>query len=794
MTIGVNQTVSPIKFCFLIEPNSESKFERAVKIAFSYWGGVFSPILPLYSVLPKEFKTEYAIEEDALNYYTNTIDNFDPDIILYDNCLDNEFIKTLVGDRTILTIENFLSDTDKGESNYGINILKLISNIIETEFKFVRNDNLKLTLPNTQNSGLFLKVFIGCFVDSFQTKISTQLESSSYFEHPEITFDNIANYFPNQNIDLLDINIKEIKIYSERYWFKGEGIYFLNETRLNDIINYWNLRALGWNIVPIPLNKIDNVYFSDFIERYFKFQLSKSEDLSIINYQISTTTTTKQEEKIALKLQEVNQKFKDKFIFGFQGWFPRFWVADRSILESDKVLCGKTEINSTYTQVEVKENQIRFKADNLPFKLKQNYYVTTHKVNLTLSYFDEYLNDAGLIYGIETSDWIKLTHSFGRDKWRLSKTGLNYYVRREDDEVYFCIPKAKDFFNFFFARSKNNLIETSNGRLANEVLKNIGGIRGSYFLQNKSSLKILELIEDGKTVYHSQLVGKIKKSLEIKSNNNVNSYIKNLIENKIIEFGSILQCEVCHQHSFYLPSELNETMVCAICRNDFNLPMHQPTEIKWAYRGIGPFSKNNKVGGVITVFLTLKLFNQEFADTTGNMSALIGFELIKEKKTKEIDLAIMLQEKHKVNTPPDLVFCECKTYKKFTSDDADRMIELGTEFPNSILTFATLNDELTEDEKTEILRVVDNFRTGYGHRPTNPVLILTAKELLPKDFWGHFREYKKESKGYQRFNDWIGSLCELTVNKHLNLKNWGEIQSEFWHQEMKRRNETAKDK
>lgn len=795
MTIGINQTVTPIKFCFLIEPNSESKFERAVKIAFSYWGGIFSPILPLHTVLPDEFKNEYAIGYDALNYYKNTIDNFDPDIILYDNSLDVDFIKTLIGDRTLLTTEGFLSDTEKGEIKYGISIIEIISNIIETEFKFVRNDNLKLSIPNTQNSGLFLKSFVGCFVDSFQKEISNQLKSFSYFEQPELTFDNIADHFSNLNINALSVNMEEIKVYPERHWHKGEGIYFLNEKRLNDIINYWNLRALGWSVIPIPISQIDSVYFSGFIERYCELQLNKSESFSFIDFQISTTTTVEQKQKIDLKLQEVKQKMGDKLNFGFQDWFPRFWAADRSVLEADKVLCGKTQVNSTYSQVEVQENHVKFKTDNLPFKLKYNYnLIASHKVNLTFSYFDEYLNDAGLIYGIETIDWIRLTHSYGLDKWRLSKTGLNHYVSRDDDEVYFFIPKAKDFFKVFFSKSGNKLNETSNGRLANEVLKNIGGIRGSYFLQNKSSLNILDLIEDGKTVYHPQLVGEIKKSLKTNNNEQTNSYIKRVIENKIIEFGSILQCEVCHQRAFYLPSELKEIMICAICRNNFSLPMHQPTQIKWAYRGIGPFSKNNKVGGVITVFLTLKLFNQEFADTSGNMSALIGFELLKNNKTKEVDLVVILQEKYKDSVPPDLIFCECKTYKNFAPEDADRMIELGTEFPNSILTFATLNDDLSENEKTEILRVVNHFRTGVGDRPTNPVLILTAKELLPNDSWEHFSEYKEDSKPYHRHNDWIGNLCEFTVKKHLNVKTWGEIQSELWQKEIKKRNESMQDK
>ena len=108
-------------------------------------------------------------------------------------------------------------------------------------------------------------------------------------------------------------------------------------------------------------------------------------------------------------------------------------------------------------------------------------------------------------------------------------------------------------------------------------------------------------------------------------------------------------------------------MTCANCRNNFTLPMHKPNEIKWAYRGIGPFSKNNKVGGIMAVFLTLNLFSREFADISGNLSALFGFELLKKENVKEVDLTVMLHQKHKDSIPPDLVFCECKTFKNFTS-------------------------------------------------------------------------------------------------------------------------------
>lgn len=789
MKIGVNQTSSPIKFCFLIEPKSEEKFERALRICFSYWGGIYFPILQLFKELPHLYRQEYGIALDTQEYYTNTINNYDPDIILHDNSLEIEFLKKVVGDRTLVTIEKFLFDIKNEVNNYGINISHLIGDVITKEFKFKRNDEVKLQIPNTQDSSLFLKAFLGCIIEDFQQQVNKELELESYFISPKISFDNIIEFYPTENITILEIIGQKIRSIPERHWYKGESIYFLNDNRLNDILNYWNLRALGWNIIPIPISQIENKYFSEFIERFVYHQLNKTQDLTLITYQVSITCTKEQKALIANKLRLVQEKIKGSFQFVFQGWFPRFWD-ERAILEADKVLCGKIQVDWVYSQVEINENLVQIKITDVPFKLTSDYHIiASHKVNLEFSYFDEYVENAGLIYGIETIDWIRLTHTFGGvDRWRLSNTGLSYFVRRDNDEVFFYIPKAKDYFKIYFSKKENKLIETPNGRLANEVLKNIGGIRGTHFLQNKSSLNILELVENGKIVNYSLLIGEIKRNLNINDNLYVQSYIKTLLENKIIEFGAAIQCDVCQQRTFYLSNELNDRMTCSICRNRFDLPMNKPSEIKWSYRGIGPFSKNNKVGGIMSVFLTLKLFGEEFSDTSRNMSALIGFELAKKGSVKEVDLALIVQEGDKDNIAPDLVFCECKTFKLFTKEDADRMIELGNEFPNSILVFSTLNDDLQKEEKDEITRVVNIFRKGVGKRPLNPVLILTANELLPKSLFRHFNEYEENAKPILRYNDWLGNICQLSVKKHLDLKTWGEIREELWQKEMKKLN------
>ena len=76
------------------------------------------------------------------------------------------------------------------------------------------------------------------------------------------------------------------------------------------------------------------------------------------------------------------------------------------------------------------------------------------------------------------------------------------------------------------------------------------------------------------------------------------------------------------------------------------------------------------------------------------------------------------------------------------------------------------------------------FRKGIGSRPLNSILILTENELMPKDYFSGLKEYKDDSKPYNRYNDWLGYVCEKSVEKYLGLETWGSIQSKKWQQQM----------
>ena len=99
----------------------------------------------------------------------------------------------------------------------------------------------------------------------------------------------------------------------------------------------------------------------------------------------------------------------------------------------------------------------------------------------------------------------------------------------------------------------------------------------------------------------------------------------------------------------------------------------------------------------------------------------------------------------------ETIFAECKTFGSFTDSDIEKMDILGKKFPDAILTFAKLC-ELTEAEKQSL--------SGLVRRSNNPILILTAEELLKQSLDAEFN--------LTRHAD-FDELCRRTQHKHLEV-------------------------
>ena len=778
MNVTVRQNLSPIKYCFLIKPNNKKSLLLSIKCSFSIWNGVYSPIIPYYSRLSNKYVQRYNLHGIAKDdYYSNILENFDPDVIILDDEIDSAEISKILNELPLIKLSDLEKQLDSWRPDFSMSIDLVINNLIESEFKFKRTDNLKIDIPKIKESHLLLNAWFGSVTKNIQKKyFENYLYKKDFVNEVDINYSNIDLMHQDYQISLLGANQFKTKTYYKYHWHKRQIVYFLNPSNFFDVIDFWNLRALGWVVYPIPERNISSNIYENLIINYLKDSVKRKH--GVADFFFSKNVDDKNINSFLAKLIKGN-KLKCKV--SNQSWFPRFWSNDSEILNADFVYCPKYIFDNKIDDVEVEKNDfLNFTLPDLPFKTERSssgYF----KSYFSLKYFDNYeLKYAELISDINNKDWESLIGFLGfRSKWKVSKQGVIRYINYPKERDYIKLPKAFDFFTRYFKNKGFTIRETASRKLGKEVLKNIGGLYGINVFSSESSIKLIELFENGKVVHMDTLIAFIKRYNPFPQIKNAHEIINLLIEKNIIEFGIKIQCAICEQHSFYLINDLNENLKCSVCRNNFPFPKSTPkSSLKYSYRGIGPFSRNNKADGLLSVFLTIRLFKSSLLDGFDQTSSIIfDFDIKNGEKEFEVDLAFYASRKKDKNSS-DLFLCECKTFKNIEQKDIDRLLYLGQQMPNSILVIATLNNAFTDEEKALLITLVNHFRTKHG-TTTNPVLLLTGEELIPNERYTTIEKYESKIPIHNHVND-MAFFADLTCEEHLGLKTCSEFFSEAW--------------
>lgn len=783
MTVGVEQKLCPLRFMFLIRPESEETCRSAIQIAYTLWGGTSAPIITFYDDLPVEYRREFGINIPTKQYYINTINNFDPDIILYDGHLDIEKIQTIAVERSCLEMDLYLASLLEKNYNHAVSINEVSSFLIEKEFKYVRTDKLKVSLPEIEEPDLLLEILEGTLPKQTAGELKDLFSSKSAFQEKKISWKSISVREENE----IDINL--LSNLQIKYWTNTDLLghppivaYILRRDRTQDLLNFWNLRAAGWYVFPLPIDLPNLEYHKVQMQLLYGYIASTAKSqFATVSYLPGYEISEAQYNLVIENTKPDLTTFSTEMHPSIQVWYPRFWATD-DILESDRIRSSTPLFDTQFKHYNLEDGRLTFQIGNLPFELKRrNLRAAVYKVILTFSPHDNLAEYAAVMTGITTTQLRQLINPIGHRSLRFSKYGIHQSVSNNDEHFHCHLAPAFKYFRAFFSNCGYNAFESSNSKLAKQVLKNLGGVEQTVTHLTDQNLKVIELFEGGNELLAETLIAKIKKHIT-NINNKVKDHIDRLLKDRVIEFGAKIKCSICEQRGFFIPSHLGEQLTCPICRNQFNLPTSSPKEICWAYRGIGPFSRTNKADGVLAVFATLAMFHEQIANSMSGISSAMGIELQKkdspDKSTMEIDL--ILQIRHSKLGVPETFFCECKTYKKLEWKDIERLISLGDAFPGAILTIATLNESLDEVEVAMVTKLVKHFQTGSQQRPRNHVLILTGSELLAIYDSPSWDSYQDDLLPMQRYGDYIGSLCEKTIKKHLKIETWSEIMHKKW--------------
>jgi len=781
----------PIKLALLVDPADKTALMEAIEINTFLWGGAFNPIIPIFKRRPKVWQDRPFRDLNSKKILAGYLDAYDPDYVVPLGKCSNYSLD--VGNRQVISSAEILANFEKdGIPEYGIGLFEILQYFIDRELKFVRKEPLDVCLPDFRTPfRLFIASVFGSlppkinriFYTNFANALGAQKHSRSILDYSE--------FIHAKKLFLRRISSLYLEPIRSRSWRRGQCVFLLDATIPSDIIDYWNLRAVGWNVIPVPkqasesektiqlvLDFIENNYipYRHNPEMFYNTTLLKSR---------SVTEDELREFAKSLKIESPENPVKSKIIQ--QSWYPRIW--DDWARDKDDVECCDLEADKIEYSLSDYQDMINFKTLDPEFISRFGGHGKPRFANEIELHFYGAKELVAEVIPEGDRNLVRAIGGLHSTQWRFSKKGMVYLSTHSDWPVHISLPKAENVFSEWLKSKKWKTELSDKGYIAKQMLKQLGGTWGISTIANEGVIKLLDDVGEGKTMKKDAFrreISKIANQMRFPEDPHV--ILQRLLCVKMFRLGIELQCPICKQHSWYSMKEADYEIQCPKCLERFPIPSHSPEEIEWSYRTFGPFSLPKRAYGVYTVLLTLRFFSQPTLEAT---TPIMSFLAEKDGIRIEADLGLFYQWTRFGNTKTELIFSECKTYNHFDKKDANRMRILGEQFPGAFLVFATLNKTLTEKEKRLLRPVVNRGRRYWkADRPFNPVLILTGTELFSefgppqcwKDAGGKHAVFGED---YSVRTD-LPRLCDVTQQLYLDMKPWHQWLEERWEKRRKK--------
>lgn len=790
MPIGtIDIRLRPLKLAFLVSPLDKPSLFKAIQINSSLWGGVFNPIIPFYRRIPKIWGDKFTRIITGRNIVGGYIKAFDPDFVvpIGDINIDNHQIP----DEKVINPDEIISGfEDDGTPCYGIGIFEILNHIYEREIKFVRKEPLQILFPKISSKfKIFLTSFFGSLPRTIDDVVNRNYDKLLSIDRPPVTIQDylnnlsIRNLFPRR---LTMVEIEPLRINSHN---DGQCIFLMDASNSLDIIDYWNLRASGWNVIPIAkqicgLDTVRSIVLK-FIEENFTPYRHNPNMFHGTTILKSRSITKSELEDFSLSLKISKPENLKEFKYTMQHWYPRMW--DNWARKHDGVEACKLEVKEEQHDLQAIPDHISLRTIDPVFASRFGGHGTHRFANeIDIRIYGDDGEPYAEVIPLEIEMVAHSIGAIGFRQWRISEEGLVYLSTHTKWKMTLSPPLAEKVMTSWLESKGWAVNISSPGLIAGQMLKQLGGSWGIVTLTRPGLIELLNEMSDGKALLKNDFWGKIQKiANEDKFTPDPKGILKRLTELKIFRLGVDIQCPVCQQHSWHTLSEFDYETKCPICLNQSDIPSHSPDDIKWSYRSFGSFSLPKRAFGVYTVLLTFHFFSRTLDGAT---TPLMSFEAKKNNIEIEADLALFFQKSKFGKPKRDLVFVECKTFNRFEKKDVDRMKVISKEFPGSVIVFSTLNSFLTQREKKLLRPLVKQGRKYWKEgRTNNPVLILTSTELFShtsledtyQERGGQHAKFKRRHFVLHQ----LRPLCDITQQLYLDMQPW----SNWYRKEIEKR-------
>lgn len=776
--------VRPLRVGFLVDPADRVGLYQAIELNSFLWGGSYNPIIPAYRRTPVKWEAHRVrhlpLPSEIVEGY---LTGFDPDLVVpVGSCANRVF---QVGNRDIIKADELIGTLEKSASpTYGIGLIDLLNDFIEKELKYKRNDDLQvvfLELPRAYR--LFLASVFGVL-----PKAAQQIIDKYFLTHPGISKGQVTL---NQFLDVLrSPNFFPRRLISwalEEKPLRNPTLFVCDATSTQDVIDLWNLRAAGFYVIPIPIQAANiarvKTFAQNFIERNYR---PYRDNPGMFHHTTVQRSRSLSEEVVkdfcsSLNIPKPEHNAQPKYLL--QWWYPRLWDAwarDNAFGEDIAFPFAYEEerrIAEGEERVELRSQDPKFDAS----------YEYSGKPRFANEFSFRFFTSKEPVTEVFPEGSRELSSAIGRVgyfKWRFSKFGPVFLAHNYRDLIFLDLPLSEAVMTQWFRERGWKVSLSGPGRIAKQLLKQLGGIYGISWLAHRGVVELLGELEKEAGMPRQAVVEKLKQV--IKSDGlfyDAERFLEGLLSANALRLGAKIQCPVCTRHNWYQLNALDYELRCRFCLSDYSPPLKSPKDIQWTYRAHGPFA-GSIAQGAFTVLLTLKLLGGDF---DRGVTPLFSYVAEKDGRRLEADLTCLYKPCTWREKGTYVIHAECKSFNKFEHKDIQRMKDLAAAFPGATLVFATLSTALHDSEATLIRKLALSERRKRLHRKvSSQVILLTGTELFSHRIG---EAWKGKGGLYDRFSQrafeltQIDVLADATQQLYLDLPSWFE----WWNMERNKR-------
>jgi hypothetical protein len=780
--------VRPVKLALMVDPNNTSQVREAIRLACSLWGGEYFPIITVHKRAPSSWRDGPLKVPDPADVVKGYLQGFDPDFIIqFGKDLPQYILDLRIDVVTATEFWTSRSETKSTDPTHGIGVLQVLVDIYNKNFKFKAKYPVSVTIPVLPRTfTLFWASMFGEYPSHISSAIERDFADPLEITKPLVRESDFVELTDGQTLFPRRIAGWATLAEGRRRVQDTRSIFFMDASSTDDVVDFWNLRASGRIVLPLPRQFAGQESFknaiSEFLDRHAKDAESNQENLDGVTFIKSRRCATEEMKAFVSELDSSTPRGSTRIRRkALQHWYPRLW--DEWARTADGGIADVYGEDETSTQiVDDLEQSIRV-MPVIPAFARGGWFsghsMCANEVDMSL--FGAARHIPQVYPRIEGESLLQTLAgpAFWHREWRVGRHGLVKLVRDSYPENR-QLPDSEDIF-FSWLKDRGWTAKLSSaGILAKQIFRQMDG--EIFLLRDKDVLGLIEHMNGGLVTRDGiqrdeTVVSERERSVtEIKKKLNVNRH-ELFLKMGVFKLGLRTKCPTCQRNSWYAMPSLGEMLDCPKCLIKFPAAgnIDQPNNSGWFYRTAGPFSVPNFADGAFSVLLTLETLAGRY--TSRRSTSVLSFEATSPNQANlEADLAMFWRDTGSGEDMSGVLFGECKTYGLFKEKDFQRMQSLANHFPGAILVFSTLRASLTEEEVSSLKLLAKRGRKYWKlERPLNPLLILTGAEVLgwesPPQCWDEERRAR-----FPHLHSLL-DLCNATQQIYLGLKPW----QEDWH-------------